>query len=355
MGRQTDLQKSIHGPHWDTRQRIITALDSLPDPKAAKRAIRLAQCGTSAAISISPHTNEVHPYVNRCGSRLCPFCGRYRTAELAIRIRGLIVTMKAPKHIVLTVVSSPRPLSEQLHHLKNSFRRLRATPEWKRIVAGGVAALEVTLNCQTGLWHPHLHIIADSGYFPVQRLATLWAQWNPGARNQWIKPVDNAWEAAKEAAKYVSKPPNMYDWPNAKVAEYVQEIYRHRMVNTFGTYHNQKVQAPEEQPVPGVDGWHTTLPQLTWLASQGNAAAADILSLAYAAWPMFRTYISRHAPKLVDAQTSRTWPGTPLPRAARDPAGISTAVTDKTQQAILRDMLYSLMVTLRDQIAPRGP
>lgn len=300
LRRPTQLQKSLHKHDLDHRRRIILALWRSYSPGDKRRASRLNECGSAARTYVDPDAGKVRPWLSRCKSRLCPFCGRNRAARVADQISDLIRTMAQPKHITLTYRSNDDLLTVQLDMLKQAFRRLRGTAAWKRIVKGGVYTVEVTRNPDTDRWHPHLHIVVDADYFPVKQLAYLWSTFMPGGRNVWIKPVADAHGMAWEMAKYVGKPPNTRDWPAPSIVQYAHGVIGHRLLQTFGAYYNKELTDKLEKPAQAPREYFVNIPRLAWLAGQRFEPARRLASLIKRRWPIFAEYIDEVAPGLPD-------------------------------------------------------
>ena len=96
--------------------------------------------------------------------------------------KGLI-----PFSATLTVANG-HDLAERVAHLKSAWRRQseaarrsstgangsKIAPEWSK-VAGGVRALEVTKNVETGQWHPHFHVFGFlSSYIDQEKWSKEW-------------------------------------------------------------------------------------------------------------------------------------------------------------------------------------
>lgn len=357
MPRDNDLQASVHAPHRDIRERLISALVSTGATLDARRACRLADCCRGSALTVDYSLGKALPWLSRCGSRLCSFCGRSRTAQLTIKLSTMLMRFKQPKHLVLTYPSYAAPLGEQLKRLKKAFCYMRELPEWKKRVAGGVYCLEVTFNTATGMWHPHLHVLIDSEYFPQQTLVALWKHWFPGAVCQWISAVDNIPGVCHEAAKYVSKPPNLAPWPDHAVLEYVTNIYRHRLVQPFGSVLADGLETQEEKQTPQRPTRQVGLYGLTADAAAGGVLATDICAAAYQRWPMFRRFIKARVPEAPLLTECRYLPGYPIPQAKFVEGGRLGQVEPGTSLQSLEDLLFHLVdqaCTDREQKRPSG-
>ena len=155
---------------------------------------------------------------------LCPLCAIRRGAKAlkAYADRFEIIKAEKPKLlpflITLTVKDGP-DLKERFKHLFRSQHEL-----WKRKrrgrgsvldgVQGAVWSYEIKRGTGSGLWHPHLHMIALAAEAPDQ--AALSAEWHNITGDSFIvdvRPIDQADTAAgfcevfKYAVKFSDQPP----------------------------------------------------------------------------------------------------------------------------------------------------
>lgn len=211
----------------------------------------------------------------RCGDRFCVPCMRVRAHRMAGRIVEMM-PMHAMRFVTLSLKSSARPLKEQFARLQSSFAALRKRPLWRRSQVGGVAFLEVTLNEETGLWHPHLHVLTQGKY--VQQ-AALSAEWRAVTGDSYvvdIRLVRGRDAVIRYVVRYVTKPFSgvIADRP-AALAEFVQASRGRRFVTTFGSWRG-KALAREEAS----DGaWADVAPLARVLAqaAEGDPAAAALV------------------------------------------------------------------------------
>jgi len=117
-----------------------------------------------------------------CKNRFCPVCGNHRSRVIRHKIDVLIHTIQLRKFdsfkfLTLTIKNQP-DIQNMTDELITAFRRLRQRALWKKYVRGGCSVIEAKPG-EDG-WHVHLHIILESGYFPVKDLTTLWKQVSTG-------------------------------------------------------------------------------------------------------------------------------------------------------------------------------
>lgn len=306
IDEQTGIQESLHASTWTERLRVIDALWHRWNPSLQKLARRLASCCSGAAFFVEPHTGKVRPWINRCGSRLCPFCAVARTARVSAELTAILMAMKNPRAIVLTLRSNDRPLPEQLRILRANFRRLRARKAWKGSVRAGAYTVEITYNAKTGQWHPHLHIVYDGDYLHHETLRGLWHTITGDSNVIWISKVTDRAGAARELAKYIGKPQHVHTLSPENIGTYAHAVRHERLVQTFGALHGKKVHDTDKvQPVPA-DTYSVKLSTLVRLARRGWPTPAKLLVAIAAQWPLFADYIYHAIPNLtepVDAAT----------------------------------------------------
>lgn len=339
LEKPNPLQQSIHRPHYGQRAHIITALWNTYDPRKRRWASRMNDCCRTARAYIDPQGGKVRPWLSKCRSRLCHFCGRAVSAKVQDGIYRMLNTMEHPKHVILTFRHRPEPLDEQISMMKSALRRLRRTADWKRIVAGGIYTIETTYNTQTERWHPHLHILIDSGYFPQKRLARLWESFMPGGKNVWIKPVNNNFKASWEISKYIGKPPKVTEWPLMKILQYAAAVHGTRLVQTFGSYSKYKINPDFKTVEESPDVYYVSLNHLVTLAANGQPQSINLAILIARRWPIFSRFIKTTLPSLPDQTTAerrlnafRHARGTALPEHNRGPP--TAAEREKTDRKL---------------------
>jgi hypothetical protein len=233
-----------------------------------------------------------------CNHRLCPLCNAARLEHYRGPARDMLAGMENPTFLTLTV-----PNTSNL--TKKTFSQIRGW--WKvfqrknaHLLRGGLYSVEVTYNRAEKTFHPHLHILFDSPW-PVRGVArstfltikkTLefdwlritspeakrvfrrneYQRWNKEAAQQergsdWnkryrrvvdIRPVQKGDGAVYEVIKYISKTNRFLDLAEA-VEPYLRAIRGVRVLQTFGSFYNFKMEVPvtqaevEEMAAAGID------------------------------------------------------------------------------------------------------
>lgn len=195
-------------------------------PDLQRTAQRLATCGDYLVFRHYTTVDLVRLHGARLCMKhlLCPLCAIRRGAKAlaaylerweAIRAEK---TALRPFLVTLTVKDGP-DLAERFQHLNRAQHEL-----WKRKhrrrgssldgVAGAVWSYEVKRGSGSGLWHPHLHMIALAEHEPDQaQLAAEWRNITVDSHIVDVRPIDQAdqvsgfLEVFKYAVKFSDQPP----------------------------------------------------------------------------------------------------------------------------------------------------
>lgn len=217
------------------RAALLAALDQLRVSGSA--AERFRDCGKNAWVMYSPSTGKYRVACTTCKNRWCPACHRRIAGRIAKRLRAVLPTEKARrwKFVTLTLRHSKRTLTDQLRHLRASFRRLRQRSFWRKKVRGGYAVLEVSYNEQTAQWHPHLHIVCDSPYIDARELSKQWLAATRDSMIVHVRAVTNSAAAVGYLTKYLGKLPQLVIYSTKKaLQEYITGMAGTRLLQHFG-------------------------------------------------------------------------------------------------------------------------
>jgi hypothetical protein len=177
---------------------------------------------------------------------LCPLCairrGSKALSAYLTRLEVIRTTRSDLRPFLVTLtVRDGEDLGERFRHLHTSQREL-----WKRVhrgrgsvldsVAGAVWSYEVKRGRGSGLWHPHLHMIALAPEAPDAEL--LKAEWHEITGDSFIvdvRPINQEDEAAgfMEVFKYALKFSDMD--PADTVAAYL-ELQGKRLIGSSGLF-----------------------------------------------------------------------------------------------------------------------
>lgn len=336
---ESKLQKYVLAPHRTRTIAIMEALLDTPSPEHHRWAVRLAGCCQTGFLHVDADTGHTRPWFLKCHSRLCPFCGKGRAVEVADAVHAIVESMEHPKHVTLTYRSRTDSLSQQIRDMRTALSHLRRHPEWKRRVKGGVYTIEITRNAETGLWHPHLHLLIDSTYFPQPLLVRLWSDVMEGGENVWIRQVLSTQNAAWEISKYIGKPPPAELWPMSATVDYADAVHRTRMLQTFGSSHGKRLPDENPHPDPKPAGDYISIPALAYLANCGEPVAMDLAALCWSAFPRLRLYLEDICPAAVETDVLQTNPVLHCPRPPPLKPGHYGPMTDPTDLQSLETAL----------------
>lgn len=195
----------------------------------------LMDCRTHATLQRDFATGDVMVFGDSCRDRYCPMCCGQKAAYAKDQVEMYIRTLVAPRFLTLTLRNNESDLKSRVSFLQERFSKLRNRAYWKKNVTGGIWFLEVKRGKDSGLWHPHLHILLDGNYMEQKRLSELWEQVTFGSPIIHISKVSDVEHAAKYISKYVAKPAMLGNMPVEDGAEMINALFRKRLCGTFGT------------------------------------------------------------------------------------------------------------------------
>lgn len=247
LGHQSRAQFRIHAPVRALREQTINALWFSEDPRLTHRAKKIGMCciaptvyvGTGCKPTCSP---------GRCRDRLCPTCAIFRAGSLRSRLNKLLHRANAIRFVTLTMAPVSSDLAACVDALHAAMRALRASPEWKAHVTGGVFVVEVTRGFDGGHWHVHAHLLIDGVYFPHSDLHQAWCRATGAQSRVEIKAVHDRNAAAGYVTKYLAKGTGVEAWTADQICEFALGMHRRRTVGTFGKWHRCKVDALDVEP-----------------------------------------------------------------------------------------------------------
>lgn len=270
---QSAPQRAAHHRHHQERWSIINALWQ-PDVHdlLRKRAVRMGRCCQMPTLRLNA-VGAICPALTRCRDRLCPLCSEKRGRVAARRTALLVERFNAPRFLTLTLKHRGEVLNAMATRGAEAFAQLRETSTWKKHVKGGVWAAQTTRNPGTGEWHYHLHVIIDGSYFPQPTLKAMWLEITGDSSIVDVRAVHDRAAAAKYISRYVARPADLRTWPPASLREYAEAMHGRRLLQTFGTAHNPRLDA-DDQPEPPNPTTHLIhAAQLITASFEGHRAA----------------------------------------------------------------------------------
>jgi hypothetical protein len=259
-----------HGWWHEQREQLRAALARTGAPAAVLE--RWDCCGSDCWVMVHKKTGDVRLSANTCKNRWCLPCQISRSNLNAGNLRDELRRRRFQRysHCVLTAASRREPLNKQITRIYKNFRKLRdQRPPWftrqarfrKRKkkptwwghhVSGFAAFLEVTLNENPrsksfGLWHVHLHIIAQCRFIPHDELMALWNRVTGDSVVCDVREIRDVEGAAAEVAKYACKAISDLDGailrnPN-KLDELIRAYAGRRLFFAGGSWRGLKLSA----------------------------------------------------------------------------------------------------------------
>lgn len=146
---------------------------------AQEQAFALGQCSPKAIYAFYPNQNKLQfKHTCRCGRRVCPLCAHFDSAqeskmlqnELVDKLGELTTEQRGRGRLVHLTFTHENCELEQVMDILKAWRHIQQMKkrEYKRkenpysiwnVLLWGLGVWEVTWNEDTGLFHPHLHVL----------------------------------------------------------------------------------------------------------------------------------------------------------------------------------------------------
>lgn len=137
----------------------------------SQRAIRVDSCGSFLEWHVQDAVQKL-AHANFCKDRLCPMCSWRRSLKIFGQVSQVMAVLQGQGFeflfLTLTVKNcAGADLGSTLAAMQKSWERMLHRSRVQNVVAGTFRAVEVTRNFNTGLYHPHYHLIlaVRSDYF----------------------------------------------------------------------------------------------------------------------------------------------------------------------------------------------
>lgn len=236
---------------WDDRQR---------NTETGKLAAKLSNCADFLIFKRYLTVDEVRLHAaNFCKKHLlCPFCAMRRGTKYlqAYKDKLDVVLQENPKiraYMVTLTVKDGESLQERFAHLRAALKKYRkqrqnALNGQRRVefakALGGVHSIEIKRGKNSGLWHPHVHMIWLCQEVP--NASQLSREWLELTGDSYIVDVrefygDSVVDGFLEVFKYALKFSDMELGDNWEAYQLLKEK---RLVDNFGLLRGVKV--PEE-------------------------------------------------------------------------------------------------------------
>lgn len=225
---------------------------------------------------------------------LCPLCAIRRGSKTLEAYLGRWEALRASRPalraylVTLTVANGP-DLAERFRHLYNAQRELwmrkhRGRGSVLDLVGGAVWSYEVKRGSGSGLWHPHLHMIALAESMTIEGkdnpgpLAAEWKDITGDSHMVDVRPIDQAEPVSGflEVFKYAVK---VSDMEPADALEAFRCLQGKRLIGSAGAFRGVHVpEALTDEPLdslPFVELFFRWMGKGYGLAGQSERRAAE--------------------------------------------------------------------------------
>jgi plasmid rolling circle replication initiator protein Rep len=262
----------------ENKSKMIQALVTIGKEKEA---IKIDNC--TNVIGVRKCTQHDHTIIIRthaCKQRFCPTCSRLRYINAQNKLNEVLDNIKHPYFLTLTVPNVKKLTKQVYRDLRKSFRKLVKECDF---ISGGVYSIETTYNEETETWHPHIHCIIDGlepgGYnedfIQVQNnfrevVRSKWLRETGGHQIQWrYISHTNKHKVIAETLKYVAKFDYLMGSPEL-LKEFLDVTKGMRLLQTFGTFYNYKLELDEISEEDFTDIFATEWERMENLSNKGK-------------------------------------------------------------------------------------
>lgn len=242
------LESHFRHSCWHVRRRRV--YDALVRTgQSYRRQDAFANCGHSLYAHVSADRREVRLTAGHCHDRFCIPCQTARSRVIAAAVEGLIRDHET-RFVTLTLRASNTPLNDQIDRLYRSFSVLRRRRWWVENVVGGAAFCEIKVGKNSGMWHPHLHILVEGSYLNQRQLSAEWYAVTGDSFIVDVRECSDPEGRARYVTKYVTKPASSEVFEtNDRLDEFLCAMKGRRLCFTFGTWRG--VALDPHQPIDG--------------------------------------------------------------------------------------------------------
>lgn len=227
---------------WDALQRV---------KPAAASTVRFAYCGSQLWVQHNGtpgrggvDATKARTICNCCRHRLCVACCRSAGWIVKENIRKALQG-KTHRFLTFTLRHNRTPLADQIDRLYRCFNVVRRRSEIAASIIGGVIVLEIKVSGKDGLWHPHLHVLAEGTWIDQKVLSKHWYAVTGDSFKVDIRAIEDEDRGALYVSKYVTKPvdDSVYAHPEM-LDEYIEALDRRKTLATFGSWRGKRVTVP---------------------------------------------------------------------------------------------------------------
>jgi hypothetical protein len=244
----TPLESHFRHSGWCRRRHLV--YDALVRTgQSENRKDAFANCGHNLYAHVSTDLTQVRLSAGHCHDRFCVPCQTARSRVIAAAVEGLIREHET-RFLTLTLRASNTPLNDQIDRLYRSFAVLRRRQWWRENVVGGAAFCEIKVGKNSGLWHPHLHVLVEGSYLNQRKLSAEWYAVTGDSFVVDVRECSDPEGRARYVTKYVTKPASTEVFEHVdRLDEFLCAMKGRRLCFTFGTWRG--VQLDPHAPVEG--------------------------------------------------------------------------------------------------------
>lgn len=216
------------------RQRTWEALLGLG--VSGMRLDRFRECGAQLYLRVGRTTGDWRICSNACRDRWCLPCQTERARILARALTDRM-TDETCRFLTFTLRHSPLPLADQIDRLYACFSALRKRPWITEVLHGGAAFLEIKRGKNSGMWHPHLHVIGVGTYIDQRRLSREWLSVTGDSSIVDVRAIADAAGRASYVTKYVTKPADAAVYESTADLQLMMAVLKgRRLCLTWGSW-----------------------------------------------------------------------------------------------------------------------
>lgn len=285
LPRATLEEQTFRHSGWAARRNAIW--QSLVRTNAReKRKGAFANCGSQLFLQRSEDGRDLHLSCNKCHDRQCVTCQSERAALIREKIAQYVAGRRL-KMLTFTLRHSRTPLLDQIKRLYASLTRLRHRRSWKEHMIGGCGFLEIKLSDRDGLWHVHMHFLAECSFWDQREISSEWHAVTGDSSIVDVRQVENVESASFYVTKYVTKPADTSIFLDTdRLDEFLIAIKGIKLACPFGTWKAMKL---NEKPTLDVK-WISvaSVDKLRRDAHDGCTESIRFLEAAARKWPLFK-------------------------------------------------------------------
>lgn len=177
-----------------------------------------------------------------CNTRCCNICNRIRTGKM---INGYLKQVELLSGVYLVTLTVPNCRGSELegviaNMMKEITLIIRVLRERRGIRVNGIRKIEVTYNHQNDTYHPHIHLLVDSGYTEI---VDEWlSRFTDAVR--WAQDITKAdTNSVKEMFKYTTKIAVGKKYEKLSKSHKI-EVYTHALDTIFRALRGRRVFQP---------------------------------------------------------------------------------------------------------------